>query len=96
MHCEALVVDQAVELSIAFVCLLTSVYLITRVTELIATMVAVEAMTAALEERLEGVRPNLNLRDTLGDGNCQYRGVAMQCRGYGDSAHGRLRKILNI
>ena len=42
-------------------------------------MVAVEAMTAALEERLEGVRPNLNIRATLVKDNCQYRSVAMQC-----------------
>ena len=73
-------------------CLLTSVHFCTRVKELIATMAAVDAMTAALEERLEGVRPNLNIRATLGDGHCQYRGVAMQCQGYGDVAHGRLRK----
>ena len=71
MHCEALVVDQAVELSIAFVCLLTSVYLFTRVKELLATMAAVEAMTVALEERLEGVRPNLNIRATYVDDNWQ-------------------------
>ena len=91
MHCEALVVDQVVELSIVFVFLLTSVYFCTRVKELIATMAAVEAMTAALEERLEGVRPSLNIRATLRDDNCQYRNVAMQCRGYGAFAHGRLR-----
>ena len=54
-------------------------------------MVVVEAMTVALEERLEGVRPNLSIRATLGDGHCQYRGVAMQCTGYGNDAHGRLR-----
>ena len=48
-------------------------------------------MTVAREERLEGVRPNLSIRVTLGDAHCQYRGVAMQCRGYGDSAHRRLR-----
>ena len=37
-------------------------------------MAVVEAMTAALEERLQGVRPNLSIRDTVGDGHCQYRG----------------------
>ena len=54
-------------------------------------MAVVEAMAAALEERLQGVRPNLSIRDTVGDGHCQYRGVAMQCPRFGNDAHGRLR-----
>ena len=55
-------------------------------------MTVLEARIATLEERLKNIRANLKIRFTLGDGNCQYRGVAMQCRGYGNAAHARLKR----
>ena len=36
-----------------------------------AVMAAVDAMTALLSERLQGVRPSLTLQATVADGNCQ-------------------------
>ena len=44
-------------------------------------MAAVDAMTAALAERLEGVRPSLTCQDVPADGHCQYRAVALQSPG---------------
>ena len=57
-----------------------------------ATMAAVDAMTAALAERLEGVRPSLTCVDVPADGHCQYRAVCLQSH----SNRGRARLRQNV